>query len=683
MALKDVLIRALGSSSSGKGEKGVNFPVTEMREWDDYVSLTKSDNYLEQFFGWSYRAGKTIADSVVSYPLKLYEGDEDTPKEVKKKGNQLLKDLYRFNGYQDGGEARWITRIHLDFAGIAYWVMFPSEDKEYKYEFFILHPNRVSVKTNSMGIPDYYIFRDTTGGEHKIKTEQIIVFKEPDPDNWLKGRGSLSGARLPHNIWEQMQEFNMNFFGNKATPEGLLAFEGISEENRSKMEKLLKQKYGGTKNAGKIGILNLIPTWIPLTNTQKDLQYTEGINAMRDEILSIFGVPKPLVGLTDSTYTNSIEAQRIFQRYTLKPKLDREVNILNNQLIRNYYAKDRLSKNKYYFIATDPVEADEKADSEVVSVLYREGIITKNEAREKVGFETIEDGEEFKETNYPTLLPTRSDSDKDDEKNIKSVKSDSERFKREELRDYFYTKMVSQEETFTNVASRFFTAQAKRLIKQLNVEDKKINYNPVIDWSAENATTVDVFWGVFEDLMKSAWTDANDLTGYNQALSDDIRQIIQNRINYFADEINDTTAKELSKILERAVSEGNNSSTVAKEIKDLFDKWANGGEGIAQSRAMTIASTETATVTNSIMMENYKRSDNVEKKEWLSSRDRAVRGSNAGDKYDHLSADGQVVDKNGYFTVSGEQLDRPGDPSGSAGNIINCRCVALPVLKSF
>jgi hypothetical protein len=33
-----------------------------------------------------------------------------------------------------------------------------------------------------------------------------------------------------------------------------------------------------------------------------------------------------------------------------------------------------------------------------------------------------------------------------------------------------------------------------------------------------------------------------------------------------------------------------------------------------------------------------------------------------------------AIELGARFEVDGESLDRPGDPSGSAGNIINCRC---------
>jgi uncharacterized protein with gpF-like domain len=64
----------------------------------------------------------------------------------------------------------------------------------------------------------------------------------------------------------------------------------------------------------------------------------------------------------------------------------------------------------------------------------------------------------------------------------------------------------------------------------------------------------------------------------------------------------------------------------------------------------------------------------VEWKEWLTAGDERVRDM-------HVAADGQITKLDDYFNVGGEYLMYPGDPNGSPENIINCRCVSLPVIS--
>lgn len=61
-------------------------------------------------------------------------------------------------------------------------------------------------------------------------------------------------------------------------------------------------------------------------------------------------------------------------------------------------------------------------------------------------------------------------------------------------------------------------------------------------------------------------------------------------------------------------------------------------------------------------------------KEWMTSIDGRERSS-------HRTADGQIVDFKERFLVGGEQLFNPGDPVGSAKNVINCRCSTAPFPK--
>jgi len=65
--------------------------------------------------------------------------------------------------------------------------------------------------------------------------------------------------------------------------------------------------------------------------------------------------------------------------------------------------------------------------------------------------------------------------------------------------------------------------------------------------------------------------------------------------------------------------------------------------------------------------------DNLQK-EWIATFDNRTR-------IDHIQANGQIVDMDKKFMVGGEELSYPGDSSGSAANVINCRCTNAPFPK--
>ena len=99
---------------------------------------------------------------------------------------------------------------------------------------------------------------------------------------------------------------------------------------------------------------------------------------------------------------------------------------------------------------------------------------------------------------------------------------------------------------------------------------------------------------------------------------------------------------------------------------------------ISVRRAAVIARTETHGAANYGAQRQAQTSKFPMKKIWLAGEDIRTRRT-PRDAFDHLGSDGQEVGLNDPFlipTKAGgvEALQYPGDPAGSAANVINCRC---------
>ena len=86
-----------------------------------------------------------------------------------------------------------------------------------------------------------------------------------------------------------------------------------------------------------------------------------------------------------------------------------------------------------------------------------------------------------------------------------------------------------------------------------------------------------------------------------------------------------------------------------------------------ERRAATVARTEIISASNAGALAEARAVSPDASKEWMATRDSRTREW-------HREADGETVLLDGTFTVGGQELDYPGDPSGSPDNIINCRC---------
>ena len=132
--------------------------------------------------------------------------------------------------------------------------------------------------------------------------------------------------------------------------------------------------------------------------------------------------------------------------------------------------------------------------------------------------------------------------------------------------------------------------------------------------------------------------------------------------------INDTVVDDLANLFPQAIDQGADIDELTDLVQRVF--------GFAKNRSRTIAQTTATPVFEEGQLMSYEDAG-LSKRKWVSRRDGKVRN---GKKWNHIKPDGQVRKITTKFMVSGERLKFPGDPDGSAGNVINCRCTTFPVI---
>lgn len=136
-------------------------------------------------------------------------------------------------------------------------------------------------------------------------------------------------------------------------------------------------------------------------------------------------------------------------------------------------------------------------------------------------------------------------------------------------------------------------------------------------------------------------------------------------------QISETTRNDIKDALDQAMSleEGLSEINFVKEIIKV--------KGLSAFRADAIARTEThaAAMFSSVgTAKAISAEADVElMKKWIPALDERTRISHAA----MVNHDPVKID--GFFKVGSERLKHPGDPSGSASNVINCRCVLVYV----
>lgn len=142
---------------------------------------------------------------------------------------------------------------------------------------------------------------------------------------------------------------------------------------------------------------------------------------------------------------------------------------------------------------------------------------------------------------------------------------------------------------------------------------------------------------------------------------------VTNRMVRTPDEVFDVVASQVA----RGAATGESIPQISERVAAVLD--ATGTE-MWPNRAVVVARTETIGALNAGRADAFAAVAELLEGDfelvWLATLDSRVRPA-------HRAADGQRVPMGTPFTVDGEHLMRPGDPDGSASNVIQCRCTTL------
>lgn len=149
-----------------------------------------------------------------------------------------------------------------------------------------------------------------------------------------------------------------------------------------------------------------------------------------------------------------------------------------------------------------------------------------------------------------------------------------------------------------------------------------------------------------------------------------VEYIAQEAIRQRITSIAETTRNQIVRQVVAGQTDGLGVAEIARNIAGTV-------RNMSTLRGALIARTETHGAANHGADQAARATGLNLRKEWVSVNDHRTRGDD--DAFDHRAADGQIVDMDQPFRISrvgggSELLMFPGDPNGSPGNTINCRC---------
>lgn len=701
----------------------------------------KMADYLGAMRGWVYVAVNAIAQEVSKIDLVLYRkrgGKIDIVDD-----HEMLELIDRVNPFTTKNDLIYATQAYLELVGESFWWKY--KEGGVTKQIWILRPDFVEILPPKQ-TGDYiggYKYKVPGMKESAIyKVDEVMHFKEFDPMNPYRGLGRLQASAYAYDTDFFASKWNRNFFYNNAMPTTLLTTEqNLKKKDIDRIRTEWQNKFGGVNKAHKMAILTGgLKVDDVLKQSIRDMDFLNLRKFSRDEIFTIFQVPKTIVAITeDVNRSNAREGKAVWIENVIKPKMSRLVSFLNEFLAVEW-------GDEYYFGYHDP--SPENVDMNLKLVEIGKGILTINERRELLDYDPIEGGDEIQQA-----IPFGGEENEDDKKGGKDSKvlthkitkriddgvivshkrtvADQIRRKvkeaikekgvdellkeivylgmnngkderveekknqhkeevgvvNQEKREGFWKAMVlrsePQEVQFGISLKLFWDKQRKNVIDRIQ-SGKSFRRRKSVDGylyesEEENNILVNLIQPLLEKIIAQAGEDAFKLLGLSESfqITEEVLEELRKYGLLMAESINTTTREQLREALAEGVSQQESVPQLSKRVMAVYDE-------ADKNRASMIARTETMRANNLGHLEAYKQSGVVDMKEWMVALDeRTCQYCLAMEKEYKQVGLGEDFISQGQELIGLDGGTLKIDYSGLSAPPLHpqCRCVLLPVVR--
>ncbi len=627
-----------------------------------------------------------IASDLSFVQGKLYRVKEDGSEE-EIESHPFLTFWRRINPmYEFSSAALWkLFETYLMLKGEAYFII--ERDLLGRPSELWPVPTHWVQMTPYLGYP-YYQVRTSSGSIMNVSVDDMFVMRDLNPyDPFGRGLGQSEPLADEIEIDEYAAKFQKNFFLNDATPATIISGEDLTEEQRNRLEATWNESYKGVRNSHRATFLKTNVTVQKLAENMKDMDMIQGRIFIRDAVLEHFGVPREIMGITESSNRATSEAaQYIYAQNVLMPKLRMREEAINTQLLPMF-------GENLVWRYDDIVPKNQEFDKAKAIDGWNFGLLTKNESRQLLDLDDVENGDVYKSSfsdvflgadDDPTVFSQMDSGAVPEEDQVEltlpmdePVKAAPISHQAKMLMKSFDRELLKNERQFLRAANRFFSQQNEEILAALEGDSKaKDDIREQLEQMIENGCTQEEInsfidglydWdkGVAElsQLFAPLW-QSTYLSGCQMANDAYHMSVNAERLYRFArtggaqrvKRITETTKEGIRKIVASGIDTGETYQQIADGIKNLMQS--------TPARARTIAQTEAHTSMMQGHMDGM-QAGGIKTKKWLTSRDGAVRDS-------HKKLHGEVQDINKPFSNG---LMFPGDPNvNKPEEVINCRC---------
>ena len=435
--IKKTLRQLFGLNTPG----GIDYEIDYL--WGPYGNQSSSGIYITPetslHIAPVFRAVNLIAGDIAKLPLQVFrrvDGGKEpdlmhsATKLLKIKPNQYITPftfkhclvaqmLLRGNGYAyiEKQGARNVSLVALDSSRVTPF----KKDGDLYYE---------------------YTYND--GTKKNLFDFQVLHLKllTTLDSSGILGKGIIDCARDSLGLTKALETYGSKFFSNSAEPSMAIEYPGRLDHNE--LKELLQgwaRRHQGPDNYHKVGVLQDGMTIKPISITAEEAQLLESRKFQLREIANFFGISAYRLGGDQTTSYNSLEMEN--QNYL--DNLDPILVSMEEELERKLLTERQLNGDTHLieFDRTQLIRVDLKTKTESVTAIYQAGLVTGNEARERLGYNP-QDGmdEVLIPTNMMGGVATEDDAQDLEEEPVEAPPQDRSDTLREELLNTAITRIT-------------------------------------------------------------------------------------------------------------------------------------------------------------------------------------------------------------------------------------------------
>ena len=329
-----------------------------------------------------YACVRILSEAVASLPLNLYRYTDN--------GKERVYDHPLYHVLHDEPNKEMTSFVfretlmsHLLIWGNAF-AQIIRDGRGQVLALYPLLPDKMQVDRAENGELYYIYSRNSEENPNFKDTGDIILRKEEVLHipglgfDGLIGYSPIAMAKNAVGMTIACEEYGASFFANGATPGGVLEHPGVLKDP-AKVRDSWHSVYGGSKNAGKVAVLEEGMKYQQIGIPPEEAQFLETRKFQINEIARMYRIPPHMVGDLEKSSFSNIEQQSLeFVKYTLDPWVCRWEQAMMKDLLLPQEKKD-------YFIKLNVdglLRGDYQSRMNGYSVARQNGWMSANDIRE-------------------------------------------------------------------------------------------------------------------------------------------------------------------------------------------------------------------------------------------------------------------------------------------------------------